>query len=192
MIGELDAVLKEAAIFNIQQRIAYILRIQKMMFGFERNIKRISRCCGKLTILNRLMVFRNDGQKNVITNNSLTQRIFEWFKTNSEPEIEFLETSEKDISDYFNEAKYDARVFHDYILNKMNENEYKLNAIAENIETQRIEQLKKINDIDLSVSKNEKQLSDISEHLLNIAKKHSELENRLITITNILMKKNEK
>ena len=94
-------------------------------------------------------------------------KIWKWFKKNSKAEIENIEKSNKDIDDYFAELQYRGRVERDFILNKMNVQVYKLASIEKSLENQRIEQMKRINDIDLCVSKNEKQLSDIAERLEN-------------------------
>ncbi len=191
-IGELESVLKEAEIFNIQQRISYTLRIQKILFGFEQKFMRIFKCCKNQNIYNRLMIYKNDGEKNTKTKISCTKKLLQWFKKNAEPEIEFLETNDKDMSEYFNEAEYNARVTRDYVFTKLNENEYRLINISDNIETHRIEQMKKINDIDLSVAKNERQLSDINERFVDLTKKVNNLEEKLGQIFLLLEKISKK
>jgi hypothetical protein len=172
-IGELESVLKEAEIFNIQQRIAYCLRIQKIMNGIETRLKRIFKCLKKVQVLNKLMVFENDGngKNGVRKNQSLIKKILKWFRRNSQPEIEFLESDEKDLGEYLNEAEYNSRVHQDYISTKMSENEYKLISISESIENQSVEHMRKINDIDLSVAKNEKQLAEVTERFVEMNKK---------------------
>ena len=164
-IGELESVLKEAEIYNIQQRIVYILHIQKIIFNIQNRIEKLLKI-KQANILIRFMKFnKEDKNKDLAEKSSIRKRIWAWFKRNAEPEMDFIEKSDKDIEDFFNEAQYNARIERDFISNKMNEHEYKLASIAESLETQRIEQMKKINEIDLSVSKNEKQLSEIAERL---------------------------
>ena len=191
-IGELESALKEAQIFNIQQRISYTLRIQKIIYGFERTFKGIFKGCKKQNFYSGLMVFKNDGEKESKSKISCTKKLLHWFRKNTEPGIEFLETNDKDISEYFNEAEYNARVTRDYVFTKLNENEYRLINISDNIETHRIEQMKKINDIDLSVAKNERQLSDINERFVDLTKKVNNLEEKLGQIFLLLEKISKK
>ena len=75
------------------------------------------------------------------------------------------------MGEYLSEAEYNARVHQDYISTKMSENEYKLISISESIENQSVEHMKKINDIDLSVAKNEKQLAEVTERFVEMNKK---------------------
>ena len=166
-IGELQSVLKEAEIYNIQQRIFYILHIQKIIFIMQKRVKSLLNIKHS-NILIQLMKFKNEDTNIDLTERSpIMSKIWKWFKKNSKVEIENIENekSDKCIGDYFAEVQYNGRIERDFILNKMNEQECKLTSIEESLEIQRIEQMKKINEIDLSVSKNEKQLSEIVERL---------------------------
>lgn len=160
-IGELESVLKEAEIYNIQQRICYILRIQKTFLLLQKKLIRFY----KFDLVNALMVYKNDG--NLDDKASFFQKLKEWFSKHSQPEIEFIESSQKDVSEYLSEAEYNSRVFKDFITNKMNENEYKLVRITEYLESQRVEQTKKIEDVNLTVAKLEKQIIDLNESQMN-------------------------
>jgi hypothetical protein len=110
-IGELESVLKEAKIFNIQQRIAYILRIQKIVLFHEKHTRIKFRIC-----------FKRDA---ILKRNAL-RKVIEWFKRHSNADIELIESKEKEINQYLIESEYNTRVNKDYMTNKMKENDFRL------------------------------------------------------------------
>ena len=148
------------------------------------------KCSGTANILIRLMVFRNDGgdESAKRRKKSITKKFCEWIRRNAKSEIEFLDIDDKDTNEYLNEAEYNARLHRDYIRTKMSENEYKLLSITENLDAQRIEQMKKINDIDLSVAKNEKQLADINNIFGELNRRVGNLEEEIKSNANLKKK----
>ena len=188
-IGELELVLKEAELYNIQQKISYILRIQETLFYLESKARTVFRCCNKLNLVNKCMIFEKDEENNENTSKNsqnfakylcyLCIQMFDWFHKNSQKEIEFLEKDEKDMTDYFNEADYNARVSRDFISNKLSEHDYKLIEISDSLDTHRAEQIKKINDIDLNLAKTSKQSTEIASSLEDVVKKNNEIAKTL-------------
>jgi hypothetical protein len=167
-IGELSSVLKEAKIYNKQQRIQYLLLTQEKFLRFENLIKKIifrNKFDPGNSLIKKIMVFKND--KKSKEKLSILNFLSEWFKKHSQTEIEFIESSEKDTNEYLIEIENKSRVRLDVISNKINEIENKVIRMIENQESFRNDQAKKIDDIDLNVTKQEKQLLEITETLVN-------------------------
>ena len=174
-IGELESVLKEAKIFNIQQRIAYILRIQKIVLFLEKHTR---------------IKFKITFKRDAILKRNILRKVIEWFKRHSHADIELIESKEKETNQYLIESEYNTRVNQDFMTNKMNENDFRLACIAENIQALRQEQMKRVDEIDLNVAKLEENcigLNEIQMKKISMIDAKLELVNKqIVDVLNIL------
>jgi len=174
-IGELQTVLQDAKTFNIQNRIVYILRIQSILFKIDKRFKRVA--CKRLGLF-RLMKYKNNFDIGYIFNKAVSKKLWNWFKDNSESGVEFIEKSKKNFEEFFYEVQYNSMIEKDHTISKIKENEYKLIEIGQSLEHHKSENLKKNSEIDLSLSKNDKQLDGIAERLSNLENQISEIAMR--------------